>query len=83
MTMEVAAMGWLIGHKPPGTNVTRGKSSVALLIAYNLLGVSRATGFLGGLMRSAAAACSRVASRVALLGDCERGRSECDSDREA
>jgi hypothetical protein len=55
--------------------------SVTLLIAKNLLGVGRAAGFLGGLMRSTAAAGSRV--DIGLLGNCERGGSERDPDCEA
>jgi len=62
----------LIGHKPPGTHVTGGRSPVTVLIAQNLLRVARAAGFLRGLMGSTAAAGSRIACRVALLGDCER-----------
>jgi hypothetical protein len=56
---------------------------VSLLIAYDLLRVGRATGFWSGLMRSTAAACSRVVLRVALLGDCERRGSKRDPDSKA
>lgn len=83
MTMEHAAfMGRrLISEKSPGTSVTRGKSPVTLLITQNFLRVSRATGFLGGLMGSTAATCRRVGIR--LLSECERGGSERNSDCKA
>lgn len=73
----------LIGEKSSGTSVTRGKSPVTLLITQNFLRVGGATGLLGGLMRSAAAACSRVACRTALLGESKRGGSKRNSNREA
>lgn len=44
------------------------KSPVTVLIAHNLLPVSRAPGFWSGLMRSTAATCRRVGRGIALLG---------------
>lgn len=81
---HAASMGRHKSHNvPPGASVTRCSSPVTLLIAQNLLRVSLATCLLRGLMRSTAATCSSVFSRIALLSDCERGGSKRDSDSEA
>jgi hypothetical protein len=64
---------------------------VALLIAQNLLRALRTTSLKTVLMRPTAATCSRIGCRVALpsgcrialLGECERGGSKRDSDRDA
>ena len=66
---------------------------VALLIALNLLRALHSTGPWSIAMRPGAAACRRIGSRVALitgcgcrgalLGECERGGSKREPDRQA
>lgn len=79
----------MIGEKSPGTTDdgsspgrAAGDSPVTVLIAQNLLPVSRGPCYWGGLMRSTAATCRRVGRRIALLGKGERGGSNRESNRE-
>jgi hypothetical protein len=74
------AVEWSASEAPQTVTLS---ASVALLIAQSLLCGVRASCPWIVLMRPSATTCSRIGSGAALLGECERGGSKCDSDCEA